>query len=518
MHTIGIDFGTTKTLVSRVNPRTGRPESLKLGRETFHLPSTVYIDDKGQYYFGDDADDMIEEETGCYMRGFKMKLGSATSVYWMSNRSILARDLVREYLKYIRRQVEKLVFHGERITKATITRPVKFSPAQCQELEQAAKDAGFQKIEFITEPEAAGLAYCRMSSSQAFARSALVVDWGGGTLDFALVTRKDDTVQTHPDLTDGDTSMGGEKFDNLLWNHVEQAAEKMGVDQLDYIAQLPHVRRAKEVLSTQQNFNLRLSSAAGACPPIPLSRNEFNKLIEHDVAIAAEKIQTLIRRIPVEQKPEMLLLVGGSSLIPLIKEHLEVTCNLPAIRWQYSREAVALGAALYKQPLSITCSICQNKVLISNGHGECAKCQMEYTTNAAGNAQVAGLQIRCSICQNILTTTCHEATCSHCGSRFRWNSGTGRWNLINERKKQQSNASSHKKVSDNNQTSKLANQKKDEEKSNDSSGCIIAAVVIIVVWILLGATGLLEPLLIGGSWIAVIWGIFYLITKKKMTP
>lgn len=543
MHTIGIDFGTTKTLVSHINPRTGQPEPLRLGRETHLLPTTIYIDANGHYYFGDDADDMIEEATGCYIRGFKMKLGSDAPMHLLPDGSrIFARDLVREYLHFIRKKVEKLVYHGEQITKATITRPVKFSPAQCMELEQAAKVAGFQQVEFTTEPEAAGLAYCRLNASHAFTRNALVVDWGGGTLDFALVTRHEGTVRTHANLTDGDTSMGGEKFDTLLWNYVEQAAMRLNVDYLDYVTQLPRVRRAKEVLSTQQNFTLRLSSAAGACPPIPLSRGEFNKLIEADVTKAAEKVQALIQRIPVELKPEMLLLVGGSSQIPLIKEQLEEVCHLPAMRWQYSREAVALGAALYKQPLSITCSICQNKVLISNGHGECAKCQMEYTTNAAGNAQVAGLQIRCSICQNTLTTTSKEATCNNCGLKIHWSPERKRWILIKNSKsdqtsstkknsaqknsyahnprsqnssQKQSTASSHKKVPAHNQPGNPANQKKDEEKSNDSSGCIITAVVIIVVWIFLAATELLGPVVAIGAWIAVIWGIIYLITKKK---
>ena len=767
MHTIGIDFGTTKTLVSHINPRTGQPEPLRLGRETHLLPTTIYIDANGHYYFGDDADDMIEEATGCYIRGFKMKLGSDAPMHLLPDGSrIFARDLVREYLHFIRKKVEELVYHGEQITKATITRPVKFSPAQCMELEQAAKVAGFQQVEFTTEPEAAGLAYCRLNASHAFTRNALVVDWGGGTLDFALVTRHEGTVRTHANLTDGDTSMGGEKFDNLLWNYVEQAAMRLNVDYLDYVTQLPRVRRAKEVLSTQQNFTLRLSSAAGACPPIPLSRGEFNKLIEADVTKAAEKVQALIQRIPVELKPEMLLLVGGSSQIPLIKEQLEAVCHLPAMRWQYSREAVALGAALTSYILVDAQTLCdraeqyceQNRIeeaaslyhraaeagcadaqfflalcytidknLINalsrlqeaeeaqgedgvlevlsdrwnenanqaeaakwirqaaeqehakaqyllglcylNGTGvaqnpaealkwlyaaaeqehadaqyDLGRCYLDGTgvaqnpaeavkwfrfaaeqgharaQYALGACYVGGIGVEqnmfeaakwirqaaeqehaeaqyrlgccylkgigvsadqteavkwisaaaeqehaeaqyllgfcylkgigvsadqteavkwisaaaeqgleeardffhsneqnfaCSICQNILTTTCHEATCSHCGSTFRWNSGTGRWNLINERKKQQSTASSHKKVPAHNQPGNPANQKKDEEKSNDLSGCIITAVVIIVVWILLVDTGLGGPVVAIGTWIAVIWAIFDSITKKK---
>ena len=351
MHTIGIDFGTTKTLVSHINPRTGQPEPLRLGRETHLLPTTIYIDANGHYYYGDDADDMIEEATGCYIRGFKMKLGSDAPMHLLPDGSrIFARDLVREYLHFIRKKVEKLVYHGEQITKATITRPVKFSPAQCMELEQAAKAAGFQQVEFTTEPEAAGLAYCRLNASHAFTRNALVVDWGGGTLDFALVTRHEGTVRTHANLTDGDTSMGGEKFDNLLWNYVEQAAMRLNVDYLDYVTQLPRVRRAKEVLSTQQNFTLRLSYSLGACPPISLTSRKFNKLIQEDVQRASQRMQELMRRIPVELKPEMILLVGGSSQIPLIQEKLKKAGKLPVHVWNLSREAVSLGASLVIMP------------------------------------------------------------------------------------------------------------------------------------------------------------------------
>ncbi|MDO5470229.1 MAG: Hsp70 family protein [Akkermansia sp.] len=348
MHTIGIDFGTTKTLVSHIHPQTGHPAPLRLGRGSDYLPTSIYVDTAGRLFFGDDAEDMIEEPSGCYLRGFKMQLGSATPlhIYLDAGKpSILtAKEMVKEYLQYIREQVQQLVYHGEPVTMATITRPVKFSPAQCEELKQAAHDAGFNTVELTTEPEAAGLAFCRMNAAQAFKRSALIVDWGGGTLDFALVTREGDTICTHSNLTDGDTTMGGEKFDELLWRHCEQVTHCP----LSAVTQLPKVRRAKEQLSTQESTVLRLSSTTGACPPHHLSRADFNKLIEADIDAAVTKLQRLITKTPSEYKPEMLLLVGGSSKIPLIKEKLEAACHLPAHSWHYSQEAVAMGAALWK--------------------------------------------------------------------------------------------------------------------------------------------------------------------------
>jgi len=351
-HAIGIDFGTSKTLVSHINPQTGHPETIRLGRGGDLIPTTIFIDSDGRFSFGDDADDMIEDISGTYLRGFKMQLGSDTPVhmYLAPNgdfRQLTAKDLVGEYLLYIRQQVKKLVYQGEPVTRATITRPVNFSPAQCQELQQAALAAGFEHVEFTTEPEAAGLAYCRLNAAHAFARNALVVDWGGGTLDFALVTRSHDSVRTHGHLTDGDMEMGGEKFDEILWNYAVESLKSHGVTTLNPVSQLPRVRRSKELLSSRQEVALRLSHENGACPPLELSRETFNSMIAAYIDKAAQKLHGLLSRIPAEHQPEMLLLVGGSSQIPLIKETLEEACGLPAYMWHYSREAVALGAALW---------------------------------------------------------------------------------------------------------------------------------------------------------------------------
>lgn len=351
-HSIGIDFGTTKTLVSHLPDHATQPERVHLGDGHDYLPTTVYIDAEGEIHFGDAADDMmLSESGGRYLRGFKMQLGSPLPLHVCltagTKRLFTAKELVKEYLKHIRTQVEDLVFLGEPVTVATITRPVGFSPAQCEELRAAAYEAGFAEVKFTTEPEAAGLAFCRLNAAHAFKHSALIVDWGGGTLDFALVSRKNDTICTHSTLTDGDTTMGGEKFDEKLWEYVETTLQQQGVEELNHITQMPKVRRGKEQLTSKENIVLRLSSKAGVCPPMPLSRADFNQLIAEYINKAAQMVQALLQRIPAEHKPEMLLLVGGSSQIPLIKEKLEEVCKLPVHKWQYSREAVAMGAALW---------------------------------------------------------------------------------------------------------------------------------------------------------------------------
>ena len=355
MHTIGIDFGTTKTLVSRIVEETSRPETVRLGQGTDHIPTSVFIKDNGDMLFGDEADDRLQESDGVYLRGFKMSLGNSTPVYAQMNEEgeliqYMAAELVTRYLAYIRTRVQDTVFSGEPITRAIITRPVEFSPARCEELRQAAIAAGFEEVELTTEPEAAGLAFCRLNDTRAFRHSALIVDWGGGTLDFALVTREDNHIITHPNLTAGDVTMGGERFDYQLWSYAESKLRKQGIHTVNPVTMLPIVRKNKERLSASDTATLRLSHEHGTCPPIELTQQLLNTLINDSVDRAAGKIVQLLERIPEADKPEMLLLVGGSCRIPYIKRKLEEVCKLPAVSWHLSREAVSLGAALWDSP------------------------------------------------------------------------------------------------------------------------------------------------------------------------
>lgn len=88
MHTIGIDFGTTKTLVSRIVAETGRPETVRLGQGKDHITTSVFIMDTGEMVFGDEADDRMADPDGVYLRGFKMSLGSNTPLHVQMNSEV----------------------------------------------------------------------------------------------------------------------------------------------------------------------------------------------------------------------------------------------------------------------------------------------------------------------------------------------------------------------------------------------------------------------------------------------
>ncbi len=360
-HTIGIDFGTTKTLVSCVDPATGLPRPIRLGRGTDYLPTTIYALEGGRFLFGDAADDEQELGASRYCRGFKMELGSDYPVLGFDEggefREYTARALSSEFLRHIRQECERRVFLGQPVRRTVITCPVSFSRAQQADLKAAAEQAGFREVELLTEPEAAGLAFCHLCPETAFHGNALVVDWGGGTLDMALVSRRGGRIEVHHQYRDGSALMGGEHFDDLLWQHV---ADRLRRDYgCDPGAESPEaqgrirtrLRWEKERLSEQEQCTLRLSGGQRPLPPLPLHRAEFEKLIAAELDAAVRMATRLCESIrELSCKPEMLLLVGGTSEIPSIARAMTAALGLPCHPWQYAREAVSFGAALLSAP------------------------------------------------------------------------------------------------------------------------------------------------------------------------
>lgn len=356
MTTLGIDFGTTKTMAAWVNPKTGHHEVINLGDEHNYIPTTVFLPKNGCMVFGAEADDLAIEAPERYARGFKMKLGSNSPAlfYFCDGKpsSYTARQLTAAFLRHVRGLCEERACFGS-VDSAVITRPVDFTPAQVEDLRQAAEEAGFREVTFVTEPEAAGYAFCRLSPDQAFRHSALVVDWGGGTLDMAMVERTSDRVKTDRARTVGENMMGGEMFDAYLWQYVSSFLRDKGTDlatQPSAVIQTAkvQVRKTKETLSKREGKELRLTTANGAAPPLTVRRADFESLICQDVRKAADTALKLIQAQQSAAKPEMLLLVGGTSLIPMVRHEMERLTGLPARQWQYTREAVAIGAALWK--------------------------------------------------------------------------------------------------------------------------------------------------------------------------
>ena len=117
-NTIGIDFGTTKTMVSYFNSATGRVELVRLGHDRDSIPTTVHVDENGEFLFGEDADRQFEKDPEGYCRAFKLHLGENDPMLLRSEET--AESLAARFLRCIREECEKSVFHGESVTSATV--------------------------------------------------------------------------------------------------------------------------------------------------------------------------------------------------------------------------------------------------------------------------------------------------------------------------------------------------------------------------------------------------------------
>ena len=342
---IGIDFGTTKTMVSFLNPVTGRAELVRLGRDRDSIPTTVHQDENGELLFGEDADDLIETDPEGYCRAFKRHLGEIDSL--LTRKEATAEFLTKRFLAHIKAECEQNVFHGECIDAATITVPVSFSPSRKAALKRAAEAAGFAAVTLMPEPEAAGIAFMRDNPSESFSR-ALVLDWGGGTLDIAIISREEDgKIHASPHCAEGRDDMGGEEMDRGVLVNLDAIWKgDFGVSLLSSEANEPCLlREAEKVkigLSRKNSVPFRRGTRK-----IEITRDKFDRIISDLTDEAVRLVNSALSKNKAlgNPDPDAILLIGGTCQVPVVREAMEKNfSSLRVLSWHHSHEAVALGA------------------------------------------------------------------------------------------------------------------------------------------------------------------------------
>ncbi|MCB1204423.1 MAG: Hsp70 family protein [Verrucomicrobiae bacterium] len=349
MNTAGIDFGTSTTLVACWNETDRRADLVHLGRSGPELPTTIHVDKARQMLFGDDADDQLALDPGGYQRRIKLGLGT-TRKYLLNGHEFSAVDLCARFLEHVRHRVETEHLHGK-LDRAVIAVPAKFGPAARQDLENAARQAGFTKFELIDEPVAAGIAFLEEKKGSDLGKEILVFDWGGGTLDIALVERKEDEWILNHDHLEGDPALGGEDIDDTLIDAVNNQLVRSGQPSIldgnshDYPQIYRRVVETKKLLSKKEQHSF--SHSKETCRlSFDCTREEFEHLIAGQVTRAMQCVTRWKERAGGKgQSIRNVLLIGGTSQIPVVSKHLQ-DLGLNPIPWTHGMRAVAMGAAL----------------------------------------------------------------------------------------------------------------------------------------------------------------------------
>ena len=367
---VGIDLGTTNSLVAYIEPPTKKPVCITGPYGSTLCPSVVSLDADGTIIVGEPARRRLltQPERTIYSvkrlmgRGVKdiqeeLKLfpfrldPSSSSVIRvrLGDKVFTPPEISAFILRELKNWAE--AHFGETVDRAVITVPAYFNDAQRQATKDAGKIAGLEVVRLVNEPTAAALAYGLHEQQRG---KVAVYDLGGGTFDISVLklisTAEGDIYQVLS--TNGDTHLGGDDIDNRLVSHLLQ--DMIDLDKGD-ISDRPkliqELRKAfiaiKHELSTSDEAVLRFALPNGKVYASTFTRAGFEEWIRPivDRTVGPVKLALADARLKPEEIDEVVL-VGGTTRTPLIRKTVQdFFGRVPHIDLNPD-EVVALGAAV----------------------------------------------------------------------------------------------------------------------------------------------------------------------------
>jgi len=353
----GIDLGTTNSAMAVYNSD-GEVEILENDDSEKTTPSVVYVEEgeneNEQLTIGGSAVRKRRVDPERVLARTKQYIDSNEERVWeIDGQEHTPVDAASYILGYLIQEAEQRL--EEEVTGAVITVPYDFGVTGRRATEDAAKIAGgedFEVHQVINEPSAAGLAYVYEMDTTG---TILVYDLGGGTFDATLAEASPALVRSIS--TEGNRQLVGEDLDDELYEHVRQKV--LDEDLTDPEELSPHNRaslrsditEAKERLSDNTETTI-VYDYGGEAAEISITRPEFEAAIAEKIDTTFDKIDALFEKETVQDAGitpddvDHVLLVGGSTRIPLVRDRVEDYFDMEPRRSISADTAVAEGAAL----------------------------------------------------------------------------------------------------------------------------------------------------------------------------
>ncbi len=372
---IGIDLGTTNSVVAVME---GKEPKVIVNEEGSRLtPSVVAWDDKSEVLVGQIAkrqavtnptntvysakrfmgrrfEETVEEAKRV---PYKVKKGKSNDpVFEVRGKELSPPEVSARVLMKLKKAAEDYL--GEKVTEAVITVPAYFNDSQRQATKDAGRIAGLEVKRIVNEPTAAALAYGLDKKSEEI---IAVYDFGGGTFDISILEVGDNVVQVIS--TNGDTHLGGDDVDHLVMDWlmaefkkdtgIDASNDKMVVQRLKDAAE-----QAKIELSNVQEttINLPFLTADASGPKHlqkQLTRARLEQMIRPLIERTMEPVQKALK--DAKKSPQQInevVLVGGSTRIPLVQETVKKFFGKEPHKGVNPDEVVAIGAAVQAGVLS----------------------------------------------------------------------------------------------------------------------------------------------------------------------
>ncbi len=367
---VGIDLGTTNSLVAYTDSQTGQPKCIPGPYGSTLCPSVVSLDADGSIIVGEAARNRLLTQPERTIYSVKRLMGRGPADVQSELKLFpfridpASKNVIRvmlgdrvftppEISAFILRELKSWAeaFFGEPVDRAVITVPAYFNDAQRQATKDAGKIAGLEILRLVNEPTAAALAYGLHEKQRG---RVAVYDLGGGTFDISVLklisTAEGDIYQVLS--TNGDTHLGGDDIDNLLQAFVHE--QILQSDEIDFS---PHGELAQELRKALITIKHQLSEVDSATLRFPLPNGS---VYVHEFTRGA--LDALIHPVvdrtmgPVKQalgdaqlKPtdiEEVVLVGGATRTPLIRRTVQEYFDRKPHTELNPDEVVALGAAV----------------------------------------------------------------------------------------------------------------------------------------------------------------------------
>ena len=360
---VGIDLGTTNSLVAIIHPETKQPVALKEHDSSSLVPSVVHFDVFGNPEVGQGAKRFLETDSANTIFSAKRLMGksykdvSQSAGYFTykvidDNTDALVKvqvgssfysptDLSSFILAELKKRAEHIL--KTPVTKAVITVPAYFNDAQRQATRDAGKLAGLDVLRIVNEPTAASLAY-GLGLQKDVETTIAVYDLGGGTFDISILKITDGVFDVLS--TNGDTYLGGDDIDRAI---IDYWLDQKSID-IKVLQTNPNLlqtirlsaEEAKKTLSSADQFETTIDGQV-----YQITKPVFESLIESIISKTIACCQNALTDAKLNASQiDSIVMVGGSTRIPAVKAAVASFFGKPVNDSINPDEVVALGAAV----------------------------------------------------------------------------------------------------------------------------------------------------------------------------
>jgi molecular chaperone HscA len=368
---VGIDLGTTNSLVAVIHPQTKKPVVLIENNRSALVPSIVHFNEQGQIVVGEEAKEKLMSEPARTIYSAKRLMGKSYSdvkeqehffsykiidnqtdslvKIQVDNQFYSPIDLSAMILKELKTRAEHIL--KTPVTKAVITVPAYFNDTQRQATRDAGKLAGLDVLRIVNEPTAASLAYgLGLQENKKDIETVAVYDFGGGTFDISILSISNgifEVISTH-----GDTQLGGDDIDQLLQAHIKQELMKHNpaIEETENLNQSLRLcaERVKRTLSSEEATTFDIEGIT-----LTITRNDFEliiaPLLQRTIVCCEKALKDAGLQV---NEIDNVVMVGGSTRIPMVKQKVGEFFGRKVHDEVNPDEVVALGAAIQADVLS----------------------------------------------------------------------------------------------------------------------------------------------------------------------